>query len=83
MDPCLFGGSGLGCNGTTVSSVEALAFTTELTGVPFSTSAPPVDLFDFTWIDTFNGTSGGIFRTANLLGVDPGSGTGGNNTRDS
>ena len=32
---------------------------------------------DFDWSDTFNGTSGGITRTANDLPVDPGSGIGG------
>ena len=78
-DPCLFGGSGLGCNGMTETSVNALplAFMTELVGVPLSDPSHPVGLFPFTWIDTFNGTSGGIPKLANLSDVDPGSGTGG------
>jgi hypothetical protein len=78
-DPCLFGGSIIAqlafCGGQSAPSVSALDFTTELVGVD---SAGGMHLlFDFTWIDTFNGTSGGIARTTSDVSVDPGSGTGG------
>ena len=36
-----------------------------------------IDLFQFSWSDNFNGTSGGVARTKNDFPVDPGSGTGG------
>jgi hypothetical protein len=77
-DSCLFNGSGIGCNGMTESSDTPLMFTTELVGEPIDDPNQPVDLFNFTWIDSFNGTAGGITpTTANLNPIDPGSGTGG------
>jgi hypothetical protein len=58
-------------------SGRAIAFTTELVGVSLTDPEQFVDLFDFAWIDTFNGTAGGISTTANSIDVDPLSGTGG------
>jgi len=54
-----------------------LGFTTQLVGIlPNGTHAPLPE--QWTWIDTFNGTSGSITAvTASFLPVDPGSGTGG------
>lgn len=53
-----------------------LGFRTALVGINEDGSASP-PLFQWTWTDTFNGTSGGIPRISNDLPVDPGSGTGG------
>jgi hypothetical protein len=79
-DPCLPGGNFLKqiiyCGGKTAPLGSVVAFKTALVGVlPDNTPGP--DLFSWTWIDTFNGTSGLIARTSNSLPVDPGSGTGG------
>jgi PEP-CTERM motif len=76
-DPCLTGGNGAGCGGLTVPAGEKSEndFTTDLVGV--TDLGQIIDLFQFTWSDNFNGTSGGVARTKNDLPVDPGSGTGG------
>jgi hypothetical protein len=63
---------------------DFMGFTTQLVGVcnatpsPLCSSlgAPSVPLFQWTWTDTFNGTSGGIATTYNFLPLDQGSGTG-------
>ncbi|HEX3416001.1 MAG TPA: hypothetical protein VHT21_06300, partial [Stellaceae bacterium] len=46
-----------------------LEFTTDLVGVVSGFPGPV--LFQWTWIDTFNGTSGGIGVLSNDLPVDP------------
>jgi hypothetical protein len=62
---------------------SVLAFTTQLVGV--STTGADIPLSDrglnplldsFTWIDSYNGTSGGISTTKNDLPVDLDTGTG-------
>ena len=61
-----------------------MGFTTQLVGIcnatpsPLcsSSGSPSIPLFQWTWTDTFNGTSGGISTTYNFLPLDPGSGTG-------
>jgi hypothetical protein len=61
-----------------------LGFITQLVGIcnatpsPFCSSpgGPSVPLFQWSWTDTFNGTSGGISTTYNMLPLDSGSGTG-------
>ncbi len=59
---------------------DSLGFKTQLVGIlPNSTAAAPLYIplsEEWTWTDTFNGTSGGIAVTASVLPVDPGSGTG-------
>jgi hypothetical protein len=53
-----------------------LEFTTSLVGV-LPGNLPGPTLYTFTWIDTFDGTVGGVEVTKNNLPVDAGSGTGG------
>jgi hypothetical protein len=53
-----------------------LEFTTSLVGV-LPGNLPGPTLYTFTWIDTFDGTVGGVEVTKNILPVDAGSGTGG------
>ena len=53
-----------------------LRFTTRLVGVLFG-SQPSQPLFEWSWIDNFNGLSGGIARLNSDIQVDSGSGTGG------
>jgi hypothetical protein len=74
-DTCLFAllSTDNGCGGA--AAFLPLVFTTELVGI---TENGPDDLFDFSWTDSFNGTSlGGISTTFNDQPVDPGSGAGG------
>ncbi len=78
-DPCLPGGSGTLCGGKTAPAGSKLAFTTHLVGIVGA--LPGAGVLDtgvgFSWIDTFNGTSGGIAVLNAYLPVDRGSGTGG------
>jgi len=78
-DPCLPGSildaSLVGCTSNAPPG-SFLGFTTALVGV-LPGNVPTAPLFQWTWKDTFNGTSGGIATTFNLNPVDPGSGTGG------
>lgn len=79
-DPCLPGGNPilqelLLC-GTGAPQGSFLGFTTSLVGVQQGGIASP-PLFQWTWISTFNGTSGGVATTSNDQPIDPGSGTGG------
>jgi hypothetical protein len=77
-DPCLRAGGGIdlfGCPFTRAPPGSFLEFTTDLLGVVSGFPGPV--LSQWTWIDTFNGTSGGIGVLSNDLPVDPGSGTGG------
>jgi len=61
-----------------------LGFTTRLVGICnaipsqlcSSSGGASIPLFEWTWTDTFNGTSGGVAKTYNMLPLDPGSGTG-------
>lgn len=73
-NPCLPGGSGINCGGFAPEG-SYLGFQTNLVGIGRDGSATNISGFD--WIDTFNGTSGGISRAGNPFPVDPGSGTGG------
>ena len=76
-DNCLPGGSGASCGGKTATS-GAIAFTTHLVGLVGS--GPGYGIQDtgvgFSWISTFNGTSGRISVLNSTTPVDPGSGTG-------
>jgi hypothetical protein len=79
-DPCLPGGLGvvleiINCGGVVPAGTESL-FTTELIGILSGTNIG-LPLFDWQWIDTFNGTSGGITKLNNFDPVDLGSGSGG------
>ena len=75
-DPCLSGGSGLGCDGHTVASgASNIVFGTDLVGITADGQTVPLSYFD--WKTNFNGTSGGVGRLSNDLGIDPGSGFGG------
>ena len=53
-----------------------VGFTTQLVGMHHGNTLGPV-LFEWTWMSTFNGTSGGVATINNDLPVDPDSGTGG------
>lgn len=77
-DDCLPGGSGASCGGKTASK-GTLGFTTHLVGiVGLLPGAAVQDTgVGFSWIDTFNGTSGGISVLNSPGPVDLGSGTGG------
>ena len=63
---------------------DSLGFTTRLVGICnaipsqlcSSSGGASIPLFEWTWTDTFNGTSGGVAKTYNMLPLDPGSGTG-------
>jgi hypothetical protein len=79
-DPCLPGARPdlnlVWCSGTTAPQGSVMRFTTALVGInQDGTASSP--LSQWTWTDTFNGTSGGIPTTYNNLAVDSGSGTGG------
>lgn len=78
-NPCLQGSNSTGvrgCLGANAPAGSKVLFSTNLAGVLADGS--PVDLgVGFTWSSNFNGTSGGVVSTANLLPADPGSGTGG------
>lgn len=78
-DSCLPGGLGIGCDGLTANS-GYVAFTTELVGI--LPSGFGEDLFQWDWISTFNGTSGGLSKLANDDLIDVGSGSGGANVLD-
>jgi hypothetical protein len=55
-----------------------LTFKTRVVGIRNGPPVTPVELgIFFTWESAFNGFSGGVSRTANLLDADPGIGTGG------
>jgi PEP-CTERM motif len=75
-DSCLAGGDGSGCGGLTAPMGAAQQFDTTLVGV-YADARPPAYVYDFSWKDTFNGTSGGVSTTVNNEPVDPYSGTGG------
>jgi hypothetical protein len=79
-DPCLPSGNpGLQstyCGGLTDPPSSSIGFTTALVGINQDSTAS-LPLYQWTWTDNFNGTSGGIPTTSNPLPVDPGSGTGG------
>lgn len=78
-NPCLAGGNSAGlrgCNGANAPAGKSVIFSTHLAGVLEDGSA--VDLgVGYTWSSNFNGLSGGVVATSNLLPADPGSGTGG------
>ena len=78
-DQCLPGGTGAPCGGNTAPAGSKLAFTTHLVGL--MGQGPSYGVLDtgigFSWVSTFNGTSGGTSVTKNLLPPDSGSGTGG------
>jgi hypothetical protein len=78
-DVCLPGGDSTGikgCDGAHAPEGSFLGFTTHLVGI--LPDGSPLDLgIGFSWISTFNGTTGGVSMTKNELPADPGSGTGG------
>jgi hypothetical protein len=78
-DPCLPGGTGAPCGGHTAPGGSYLGFTTHLVGI--MGTLPGASVIDtgigFTWVDTFNGTSGSLAVSNSYLPVDPNSGTGG------
>lgn len=61
-DVCLPGGSATEqdfyCNGVSDPPGSVLAFTTSLVGI-YQDGTSSQSLFDWTWTDTYNGTSGG------------------------
>jgi hypothetical protein len=82
-NPCLPGGNTLlFCGGFANSPGSFMGFTTSLVGILQGGSPSPTLLdsnghpFQWSWTDTYNGTSGGIPTTFNTQPVDPG-GTGG------
>lgn len=73
-DSCLSGGLGLGCNGQTASSGEALEFETELVGIlPNGKPSDPLDVF--TWSSSYNGCGGPVPSCLGDGGVQLGSET--------
>lgn len=77
-DPCLPGGNPYYCGGFAPDG-SYLGFSTQLVGIigtyPFAFVQPTG--VGFSYIDTFNGTSGGIAVINSVRPVDPNSGTGG------
>jgi hypothetical protein len=78
-DFCLPGGNPSRCDpvpGLLDPPGSFIGFTTALVGVKQDgTVSPP--LYQWTWTDSFNGTSGGVSALSSPNPVDPGSGTGG------
>jgi hypothetical protein len=78
-DPCLPGGDSSYCGYVSAPPDSYLSFSTQLVGIigtyPFAYVQPTG--IGFSYIDTFNGTSGGIAVTNSVSPVDPHSGTGG------
>jgi hypothetical protein len=76
QDPCLFGGSGVDCDGNTAAPDDSfVSFTTHLAGVGVDGSATDLGI-GFSWKTTNNGTSGGTATLKNELPPDPGTNTG-------
>ncbi len=78
-DPCLPGGDSSYCGYVSAPPGSYLGFSVQLVGIigtyPFAYVQPTG--IGFSYIDTFNGTSGGIAVTNSVKPVDPNSGTGG------
>jgi hypothetical protein len=78
-DPCLPGGDSSYCGYVSAPAGSYLGFATQLVGIigtyPFAYVQPTG--IGFSYIDTFNGTSGGIAVTNSVAPVDPNSGSGG------
>jgi hypothetical protein len=78
-DPCLPGGDSSYCGYVSAPVGSYLGFSTQLVGIigtyPFAYVQPTG--IGFSYIDTFNGTSGGVAVTNSAAPVDPHSGTGG------
>jgi len=75
-DPCLAGGLGIGCGGSTALPGLSMGFLTSLVTV-VSNDVAGDSLFTWTWASNFNGTAGGTWQTKSYFPIDPGSGTGG------
>jgi hypothetical protein len=84
-DPCLPGPHSIlpgvlqilaSCENKLAPDGSYLGFLTELVGIT-SNGTPSAPLASFQWVDTFNGTSGGIATAASDLPADPDSGYGG------
>jgi hypothetical protein len=73
---CLPGGTGAGCGGVTAPAGSVMEFRTQLVGIR-SDGTFVLLPNSWVWTDSFNGTSGGVDVTNNLMPLDPGSGTGG------
>ena len=63
------------CGGVVPDGTK-LQFTTQLVGIDLETNLP-IKLFEWTWTDSFNGTSGGVTKLSNPDPVDLDSGSGG------